>query len=147
MRLVLLCSAALSLACARPVRTAGAFSARPAECGGYDETYFTKPGRPLTPCEVDKPARFVRDLPSQFPLSYVGPCQYVEVQLVVDTLGRPEEGSVVALRTSSPHLAENVVREVVNARLLPGRLAGVPVRQVHSFYYGSPRGSTPCERG
>jgi hypothetical protein len=114
-------------------------------CGGYEDV-LAQADRPLTPCEIETPLRLARALPVAWPTNYSGPCQFVEVRVVVDSLGKLEPGSPWLLRTNVPGVASNVLRQMSEASYLPGLKAGKPVRSVRGFYFGSPGGAPRCER-
>lgn len=104
------------------------------------------PDRPLTPCEVQTQAGPTRPLRNQWPSPYDGPCQYVDVQVVIDSLGRLEPGSPSVVRTNVPNVANIVVEEMSKAQYRPGRRSGAPVRQVRRFHFASPNAIGRCER-
>ena len=114
-------------------------------CGGYEDI-LALPDRPLTPCEVQTQAGPTRPFRNQWPSPYDGPCQYVDVQVVVDSLGRLEPGSPTVLRTNVPNVANIVVQEMSKAQYRPGRRSGAPVRQVRRFHFASPNAVGRCER-
>ena len=113
-------------------------------CGGYEDI-LAMPGRPLTPCEVDTQAEMSRR-PILWKGDYAGPCQFVELQVVVDSLGRLEPGSPSILRTNVPGIASTAAREVGNAQFRPGTKGGIPVRQVRRYVFLSPGPTSPCGR-
>ena len=114
-------------------------------CGGYEDI-LAMPGRPFTPCEVDTQTEMSRR-PILWPVDHAGPCQFVELQVVVDSLGRLEPGSPSILRTNVPGTASNAVRELGNTQFRPGRKGGIPVRQVRRYVFLSPGPTIPCHRG
>ena len=136
---------ALTTSCASTLRTSDAVPTGPVRCGGYEDV-LSQPDRPFTPCELQTMLRPARELPTPWPTNYRGPCQFVEVRVVVDSLGKLEPGSPSLLGTNAPGTASNVVRLMSEASYLSGRKSGQPVRSVRKFYLASP-GSTPrCER-
>jgi hypothetical protein len=114
-------------------------------CGGYEDI-LALADRPLTPCEVDTQTNYLRELPSQWPTPYSGPCQFVDVQVVVDTLGRLEPGSPSVVRTNAPQVANNLIEQMRTAQFRPGRKSGVPVRQVRRYHFASPNAIGRCDR-
>ena len=137
----------VTVACARsvPIASSGPTNASPARssiCAGYEDI-IGLPDRPLTPCETDTMLRPARDLRFPWPASYLGPCQFVQVQVVVDSLGHLEPGSPSLLNTNVPGLASNVLSEMRNAQYLPAQRGGAPVRQVRKFHFQSP-GADRC---
>ena len=114
-------------------------------CGGYEDL-LALADRPLTPCEVDTQTDYLRKLPSQWPTPYNGPCQFVDVQVVVDTLGRLEPGSPSVVRTNAPQVANNLIKQMSTAQFRPGRKSGVPVRQVRRYHFASPNAIGRCDR-
>jgi len=147
---VFLPGALLVLACAPPAPpTEAGLRERAAPvssiCGGYEDI-LALPDRPLTPCEVQTQAGPTRPFRNQWPSPYDGPCQYVDVQVVVDSLGRLEPGSPTVLRTNVPNVANIVVDEMSKAQYRPGRRNGAPVRQVRRFHFASPNAIGRCDR-
>ena len=137
---------ALTLACAsssgsRTTSTSSAASI----CGRYEDI-LALAQRPMTPCEVDTQASYLRGLPSQWSASYSGPCQFVDLQVVVDSSGRLEPGSPSVFRTNAPQAASNLVREMSTVQFRPGRKSGLPVRQVQRFHFASPNAIGRCDR-
>lgn len=136
---------AFTLGCASPRATrATAASAIASVCPGYEDL-LSLADRPLTPCETDTPARPAREVRSPWLASYNGPCQFVDVQVVVDSLGRLEPGSPSVYRTNAPAAASDVVQEMTTIQYVPARLSGRPVRQVRRFHFESPHASARCE--
>lgn len=111
-------------------------------CGGYEDI-LSLPDRPLTPCEVETQTEMTRR-PQLWSGNFNGVCQFVELQVIVDSLGRLEPGSPSILRTNAPGVASDAVRKVGETPFRPGRRAGVPVRQVRRYYFASPGAQPRC---
>jgi hypothetical protein len=137
----------LTLACAHPgSQSATKLSSATSVCAGYEDI-LSLADRPLTPCEVGTQARLSRPLSSQWAVDYGGPCQYVDVQVVVDSLGHLEPGSPKVIQTNSPPVASKVVQEMSKAQFVAGRQrSGARVRQVQRFHFASPNAIGRCDR-
>jgi hypothetical protein len=143
-RFAQLCPFLLILACASTTPRSSSGAPRSSICAGYEEI-LALADRPLTPCEVDTQLRPARSLPSPWvAANNGGPCQFVDVQVVLDTLGRLEPGSPSLLQTSVPGIAANVIKQMSEAQYLPARVSGRPVRAVRRFHIANPNSRRPC---
>jgi hypothetical protein len=145
MRVLVLVACVLGTACASTQAKSGSIPAGSVRCGGYEDI-LSQADRPFTPCELQTMLRPSRTPPSPWLATYSGPCQFVDVRVVVDSLGKLEPGSPSVQRTNAPGVASNVVRQMSEASYVPGRKDGNPVRSVRGFSFGSPGGSPRCER-
>jgi hypothetical protein len=145
MRVLLFIACVLGTACASTQARNGSTPAEPVRCGGYEDI-LSQADRPFTPCELQTMLHPARMPPSPWPTTYNGPCQFIEVRVVVDSMGKLEPGSPWVQRTNAPGVASNVVRQMSEATYSPGRKDGRPVRSVRGFAFGSPGGSPRCER-
>jgi hypothetical protein len=145
MRAILLSVCLGTAGCATTRANSESLDARPVQCGGYEDI-LSQADRPFAPCELQAMLRPARALPAPWAPNYSGPCQFVEIRVVVDSLGKLEPGSPRVQRTNAPAVASSVVRQLSEASYLPGRKNGRPVRSVRGFYFGSHRGSPRCER-
>ena len=68
--------------------------------------------------------------PSSTPTQGEKACYVAEVQFVVDTTGRLEEGTPRVLRTNNPDFATAAVSAMKRWRYTPATIQGVPVRQI-----------------
>lgn len=137
---------ALTIACASPKATRlTAATATSSICPGYEDV-LSLADRPSTPCETDTPVRPAREVRSPWAASYAGPCQFVDVQVVVDSAGRLEPGSPSVYSTNAPAAASDVVRAMTTLQYVPARRSGRPVRQVRRFHFESPHATARCER-
>jgi TonB family protein len=62
-------------------------------------------------------------------------CYYANLEFVVDTTGRVEEGSVRVINTNERTLGEALVEVVPSWRYEPARLDGARVRQITTQHY------------
>jgi hypothetical protein len=136
----------LSVSCASPAPAripAAPATSSTSICAGYEDILGLA-DRPYTPCEVDTQTAMTRR-PVFWRADYDGPCQFVELQVIVDNEGHLEPGSPSVLRTNAPAKASEVTREVGRAQFRPGRREGVPVRQIQRYYFASPRAPDRCQ--
>lgn len=145
-RFTRLCSCLLLTACssAMPAARSTSGATRSSVCVGYEEI-LALTDRPLTPCEVDTQIRPARSLPSPWQAATSGgPCQFVDVQVVTDTLGQLEPGSPSLLQTNVPGIASRVIKDMSDAQYLPARVSGRAVRAVRKFHIANPNSRSPC---
>ena len=102
------------------------------------------PDRPLTPCEVQTQLRPARTVASPWSANHTGPCEFVDVQVVTDSVGRLEPGSPSLLKTNVPGVATNVVKSMSEGQYRPARVGSRAVRAVRRFHFASPGSPTPC---
>jgi protein TonB len=86
----------------------------------------------LTNLAVDEPVRWLSGPTPDYPaaLRTAGIEGVVMVRMVVDTLGRVEEGTVVVVSSTHLGFEAAAIAAVIRARFIPARLAGRPVRQL-----------------
>jgi protein TonB len=90
------------------------------------------PDQAWLPFEVDDPIEVLRQEPPTYPpvLKAAGITGVVEVQYVVDTLGRVEPASITANSATRPPFLDAVRHSLGAARFRPARVRGHPVRQL-----------------
>ena len=138
--------AVIALACSSPRSQRVQSDVTPASvCAGYEDV-LALPERPFTPCELEAQPRPSRTVSNPWPASYSGPCQFVDIRVVVDSAGQLEPGSPSVRGTNVPGIAANVVKAMTEAQYVPGRRAGRSVRSVRTFHFASPNAVGRCER-
>jgi TonB family protein len=87
---------------------------------------------PLEATAVDQPADLLQSHPPRYPpaLAHAGIEGRVELEYVVDTLGRAEPGSFHALMSTHPAFEAAARTAVLASRYLAARLNGRPARQL-----------------
>lgn len=88
--------------------------------------------RVFTTAELADPAQIISQPAPKYPplLQEAGISGMVELQFVIDTLGRVELGSVKVLNATHDPFAEAAVKAIVDSRFRPGRQRGEPIRQL-----------------
>jgi len=88
--------------------------------------------RVFTTAELADPAQIVSQPAPKYPplLQEAGISGMVELQFIIDTLGRVEAGSVKVLSTTHDPFTEAAVKAIVDRRFRPGRQRGEPIRQL-----------------
>ena len=136
--------AVIALACSSPRAQRVQNDATPTSvCVGYEDV-LAMPERPFTPCELEAQPRPSRTVANPWTVSYSGPCQFVDIRVVVDSSGQLEPGSPSVRGTNVPGIAVNVVKAMSEAQYVPGRKAGRPVRSVRTFHFASPNAVGRC---
>jgi hypothetical protein len=120
-----------------------------------DSTYLAR-GPVYRDCAVDDKAQLITNN-TRFdfqPAASDNGCLAAEVEFVVDTLGKPEMGSVQVVRATTRAFGDAVAAAVPSFLYQPARVAGVRVRQIvserRSVIVGRvvvPMGSAPPSRG
>jgi TonB family protein len=79
---------------------------------------------------VDSPPRIIRCPPADYPPAArdAGIQGRVTLQFVIDTLGRPEAGSVRAVESPNDSLSSAAVRAMLGCEFTPARVRGRAVR-------------------
>ena len=121
----------IAAACANtPPRTA-------AERGGscpltQGDSAFLARGPVYRECAVDTKAKLITSSAhTNFTPSPAGPrCYAIDLEVVVDTLGRPEAQTAHVIRATDPAFADAVMSGVSNWRFEPAMLNHRPVRQI-----------------
>jgi hypothetical protein len=107
-----------------------------AECAlSPADSVYAQIGPVYRDCAVDTPARALAT-----PIDYRPPtdlrtqpgvtCYTADVQFVVGTDGRPEEGSARLVRTNESNLGQSLLESVTGWRYSPALLDDSPVRQI-----------------
>jgi TonB family protein len=89
-------------------------------------------GEPLVAESVDQPVDVLEQHPPRYPaaLERAGIAGRVELEYVVDTLGRAEPGSVRVIESGHPAFEAAARTAVLESRYRPAWLGGRPVRQL-----------------
>jgi TonB family protein len=87
---------------------------------------------PLDPALVDEPVQVLHQPVPRYPtaLARAAISDRVELEYVVDTMGRAESASLRALRSTGPEFEAAARASVLAARFKPARLRGTLVRQL-----------------
>lgn len=82
--------------------------------------------------DVDRPVTITYCPSPSYPIALAeyGFAGSVELQYVVDTLGRPEVEDMRVLATSNRGFVQSALRAVAKCRFIPAESAGRPVRQL-----------------
>jgi protein TonB len=85
-----------------------------------------------TTSQLADPAEVVSQPMPQYPRIFheAGISGVVDLQFIVDTLGRVEPGSVKVLESSHDPFAEAAIKAIRDSRFRPGRMNGEPIRQL-----------------
>jgi protein TonB len=88
--------------------------------------------RVFTTAELADPAQIMSQRAPTYPplLQQAGISGAVELQFIIDTLGRVEPGSVKVLSSTHDPFAEAAMNTIVESRFRPGRQRGEPIRQL-----------------
>lgn len=88
--------------------------------------------RVFTSAELADPAQIVSQPAPTYPplLQRAGISGVVELQFIIDTLGRVEPASVKVLSSTHDPFAEEAVKAIKDSRFRPGRQRGDPIRQM-----------------
>jgi TonB family protein len=89
-------------------------------------------GGPWTAGAVDDPVEVIEQPAPRYPpvLAQAGITGRVELEYVVDTMGRAEPGSLHALSSTRPEFEAAARTAVLGSRYRPARLHGLVVRQL-----------------
>lgn len=129
--LALLAASTLLVACSSAPREANA--SRKCSVAADDPVLAASPQPLFRDCDVD-----VRAVPQDTRVNSMASravplqsgCIFAEVELVVDTEGRPEPASIRIVRTNDPALASDVQGAARSWRYSPAMKDGQPVRQL-----------------
>ena len=88
--------------------------------------------RVFATAELADPAQIIFQPAPQYPrvLHEAGISGMVELQFIIDTLGRVEPGSVKVLAATHDPFAESAVQAILGSRFRPGRQRGDAIRQL-----------------
>jgi len=121
----------ITTACAKaPPRTA---AERQSACPlTQDDSAFLSRGPVYRECAVDTKAKLITSTAhTSFTPPRSGPsCYAIDLEVVVDTLGRPEAQTAHVIRATDPAFADAVMSGVANWRFEPALLNHRPVRQI-----------------
>jgi protein TonB len=97
-----------------------------------DEADRAERRRVFTSAELADPAQVISQPAPTYPrlLQQAGISGAVELQFIIDTLGRVEPASVKVLNSSHDPFAEEAVKAIKDSRFRPGRQRGEPIRQL-----------------
>jgi TonB family protein len=82
--------------------------------------------------DVDRPVEITYCPAPKYPIALAeyGFAGFVQLQYVVDTLGRPEVGDMRVLEASNQGFVPSALRAVAKCRFIPAQKAGRPARQL-----------------
>jgi protein TonB len=88
--------------------------------------------RVFTTAELADPAQIISQPAPTYPrlLQEAGISGMVELQFIIDTLGRVEPASVKVLTATHDPFAESAMKAILDSRFRPGRQRGEPIRQL-----------------